>query len=225
MFLRMHRHVMYGCTIVCILLAARIAFTHEFTYLFLVWNLFLAWIPLAIAIVSKRLSLTSWKLVLATFIWIVFFPNAPYLITDLYHLSHFKKVPAWYDALMLFTAAYCGIVLGFISLQIMEQQWKQIWKLSYLSRRSYKSKIRLRLFFLAMLFTATGFGLYLGRILRYNSWDVITDTNALVADILTRLANPISHVGTWEFSLVYAAVLFFFYSAFPLHGNRSNKHY
>ncbi|CAN5487909.1 DUF1361 domain-containing protein [soil metagenome] len=224
MFLRMHRHVLYGCVLVCVMLAARIAFTNQFTYLFLVWNLFLAWIPLAVAIVSKKLALTSWKLIVATFIWLVFFPNAPYLITDLYHLSHFKKIPAWYDALMLFTAAYCGVVTGFISLQIMEEHWKQTWQVKYVSKRSDKSKFRLRLFLLAMLFTATGFGLYLGRVLRYNSWDVLTDTNTLAFDILDRIANPLSHVSTWGFSFIYAAVLFFFYSSSSWSNDNSTEH-
>ncbi len=223
MFLRMHRHVLYGYVLVCVMLAARIAFTNQFTYLFLVWNLLLAWLPLAVAIVSKKLALTSWKLVVATFIWLLFFPNAPYLITDLYHLSHFKKIPAWYDALMLFTAAYCGVVTGFISLQIMEVHWKQTWQVKYFSKRSDKSKFRLRLFLLAMLFTATGFGLYLGRVLRYNSWDVLTDTNTLAFDILDRIANPLSHVSTWGFSFIYAAVLFFFYSSSSWSNNNSTE--
>ena len=128
-------NTLYGSALLLAMLLCRILFTGHLTYTFLLWNLFLAFLPLCVALLSYKYSFKTWRLIIASLLWFVFFPNAPYLITDLYHLSHFKGVPAWYDALMLFTAATTGIALAFISLQLMEKQWNIIWRKKYLSRK------------------------------------------------------------------------------------------
>lgn len=206
-------HSLYASALLLTMLLCRILFTGHLTYTFLLWNLFLAFLPLCIAIISYRYAFKSWRLIIASLLWFVFFPNAPYLITDLYHLSHFKGVPAWYDALMLFTAATTGIALAFISLQLMEKQWNIIWRKKYLSRKSTQTRFRYRLACILLVFLFTGFGIYLGRILRYNSWDVFTDPGALGYDIIIRLRYPFEHTNTWGFTIAYAVVLFLLYNA------------
>eukprot|EP01035_Chromulina_nebulosa_P052205 gene52205-71171_t len=121
-------------------------------------------------------------------------------------------MPLWYDALMLFMAAFTGAAMGFISLQIMELQWRQVWQQKFFRRFSVQSRWRYRLLTIALVFLLTGFGVYLGRVLRWNSWDVLTDTKGLAYDIATRIINPFEHKSTWGFTVIYAGALFFLYN-------------
>src|SRR5688572_2696654 len=85
--------------------------------IFLVWNLFLAWIPFIIAfLVSRRLEKISLPtLCICLFVWLLFLPNAPYLITDLIHLRPRDGIPLWYDAVIFFLFAFHGLLLGLLS--------------------------------------------------------------------------------------------------------------
>ena len=93
------------------LLIIRIALSNELTYIFLAWNLFLAWIPFAL---SQKLSTINnrWKIFFVTALWLLFLPNAPYIITDFLHLKQRMPIPYWYDILLLFSAALNGLLLG-----------------------------------------------------------------------------------------------------------------
>jgi uncharacterized membrane protein len=102
------------------LLIIRIVLSNELTYIFLAWNLFLAWIPFAL---SQKLSkLTNrWKILFITALWLLFLPNAPYIITDFLHLKQRTSIPYWYDILLLFSAALNGLLLGLSSLLTVEK--------------------------------------------------------------------------------------------------------
>src|SRR5262249_32407775 len=139
--------------------------------------------------------------------------NSTYIITDLYHLTNINGMPLWYDALLLFTAAFTGLAMGFISLQLMEIQWRQIWRKKYFSKLSTKGRWRFRAVCIVIIFFLTGFGIYLGRVLRWNSWDVVTNPHELASDIALRVINPFDHRYTWGFTVAYAGVLFFLYQA------------
>lgn len=151
------------------LLFARMARTGSGAYMFLNWNLVLAWVPLALALVfahlaSKPKARTAGKIA-ALLGWFVFFPNAPYLITDLIHLAHQKPreaMPTLYDSVMLFSFAQSGLLLGLFSLKIVQDP----------IRRAYGGAASLGL--VVSTLTASGYGIYLGRFDRYNSWDVVT---------------------------------------------------
>lgn len=206
-------HTLYGSALLVVMLIGRICFTGQLTYAFLLWNLFLAFLPLGIAMLSYRYAWQSWRLAMASLLWLLFFPNAPYLITDIYHLSNLTGAPGWFDALMLFSAATTGLAMAFISLQLMEKQWQCIWRQKYLSTQSTASRLRYRLAAIVLLFFLTAFGIYLGRILRYNSWDLFTDTHDLAHDIVIRFKDPFVHINTWGFTMLYATVLFVLYQA------------
>jgi uncharacterized membrane protein len=112
------------------LLIIRIILSNELTYIFLAWNLFLAWIPFAL---SQRLHgvKNRWKLFFLVGGWLLFLPNAPYIITDFLHLKQRFPIPYWYDILLLFSAALNGLLLGLLSLFTVEKfldspLWKQI---------------------------------------------------------------------------------------------------
>lgn len=105
-----------------LMIGARIIYSGERYGMFLVWNLFLAWVPFAFSkILCANNLLHKWVLYAVVFVWLIFFPNAPYIITDFFHLQHRPPVPLWYDLVILFWASWNGLLLGFISLYNVER--------------------------------------------------------------------------------------------------------
>ena len=107
-------------------LRLRYAFTEELKYAFLIWNLFLAWIPFGIAYFTYTLTIKrTWLYFLipfAAFIWLIFFPNAPYILTDFQHLKGAgKDIPVWYDVLVFIWFSWTGLLLGVVSLFLMQE--------------------------------------------------------------------------------------------------------
>ena len=157
-----------------ILIAVRTLLTGRVQQLFLVWNLFLAWVPLLLALrlesLHRRERLAGWCAGGTAVAWLLFFPNAPYLLTDLIHLKPIVKALWWTDLILILWFAIIGLVLGFLSLHRLHQvvAERQGWLLGWM-------------FVLAVTFLS-GFGVYLGRFERWNSWDVITNPFALFAD-------------------------------------------
>lgn len=151
------------------------------TFLFLNWNLFLAWIPYLIALSLPFLyRIFNSKIVIvgALCCWLLFFPNAPYIVTDFLHLRKRIGVPLWYDMMLFMSFAWTGLILGYVSL--LEVQ-------NFLQRFFSKSTVHL-LSTIALLLG--GFGIYLGRFQRWNSWDIVTQPLALFADIINILSQP-----------------------------------
>jgi uncharacterized membrane protein len=153
---------------------ARVLYVDSWTYRFLVWNLFLAWLPLLFAALAYRFRQRWTRLLLFSGLWLLFLPNSPYIITDLMHLSYIPSVPAWYDAVMVFSFALTGLLLGFVSLFVMQMM---------VLRRYGRSTSWV--FALATL-GMSGFGVYIGRFLRWNSWDIFTNPLTL----FNSLFNP-----------------------------------
>ncbi len=172
------------------LLATRIIFTGQLYFVFLAWNLFLAWIPFA---VSQNLSKVTgrWKTFFLVGLWLLFLPNAPYIITDFLHLKPRPPIPYWYDILLLFSASLNGLLLGILSLLAVER---------FLLKR-YGNRIS-GLIILSSFFLCS-FGIYMGRYLRWNSWDIITNPGGIAADILERVFNPFDHFGAWSVTVLF----------------------
>lgn len=169
------------------MLVCRILYCHNIMYIFLLWNLFLAWIPfwLSKLLTSKRASFNraSYFLLAA---WLLFFPNALYIITDLIHLEDLKSdVPVWFDAILLFTSSIAGLIMAFASL----------FKVETFLQRKISSAIVKRLI-IACIFVGS-FGVYLGRFLRWNSWDIITDPVNLLTEVIAPFIFPLQHYRTW----------------------------
>lgn len=180
------------------LLILRIIFSNELTYIFLAWNLFLAWIPFAL---SQRLHVVEnrWKLLLTIGVWLLFLPNAPYIITDFLHLKQRIPIPYWYDILLLFSAAFNGLLLGLLSLLAVEK---------FLANR-YGNRIS-GIIILCSFFLCA-FGIYMGRYLRWNSWDIIVNPGEVAADILDRVLNPFDHFGTWSVTILFGSFFYVIY--------------
>jgi uncharacterized membrane protein len=162
------------------LLAVRPRIVGSFGHVYLVWNLFLAWIPFAVALVISergkhgRAGLGQVALVGA---WLVFLPNAPYIVTDLIHLPTSGADPLWFDAVLYVAFAWTGLLLGLVSLLLVHRTVRRalgaVWGWALV----------------AGAVALCGVGIYLGRFLRWNSWDVLTNPGGLVTD-LTRFADP-----------------------------------
>ena len=151
---------------------ARVFYVDSWAYRFLVWNLFLAWLPLLFAALAYRFRQRVLRLLFFSGLWLLFLPNAPYIITDLMHLSYIPGLPAWYDAIMVFSFALTGLLLGFVSLFVMQMMVRRRfgWQLGWL--------------FVAIMSGLSGLGVYIGRFLRWNSWDIFTDPLTLLQSLL-----------------------------------------
>ncbi len=166
-------------------------------YRFLIWNLVLAWAPFAFALgayaVARRRS--SPAVVVLGVLWLLFFPNAPYLLTDFIHLSESPSAPLWYDALMLASFAWTGLILGFASLYLMQMIWQ---------RAAGPAVAWLGV--LGALGLAS-FGVYLGRFLGFNSWDALVRPRGIAHVIRDDLENPFRHPRLFASLLVLTASL------------------
>ena len=191
--------LLLSITFTIVLLLARIAYTGKLMYLFFAWNIFLAVIPV---LASRRLAnYTSgntkpWLLFM---LWLLFFPNAPYLVTDVFHFGERPPAPVWFDLLLVISAAWNGLMLGIISLVQAE---------AFLLRRLHSGAVRL---IVGGCIVLCAFGVYLGRYLRFNSWDVVTNPLPLAGHIASRILHPFGHAGTWAFTFSFAALLWIAY--------------
>jgi uncharacterized membrane protein len=157
----------------------RYPFSHD--YRFLAWNLFLAWIPFVLALVlydSDRRRRPLTLLVPLAAAWLLFLPNAPYIVTDFVHVGGDTAVPTWFDAGLTASFAGTGLVLGLGSILLVQ---------GVLERRYGAAVGWLMLPPILLLCSA---GIYLGRVHRFNSWDAITRPHELLATFTSRLADP-----------------------------------
>ena len=206
-----HNKIIIPLSFSLLLLLVRIIISGELTYIFLAWNLFLAWIPFAI---SQKFEQADkwWKISLLFCAWLLFLPNAPYIITDFLHLKPRSPIPYWYDILLLFSAALNGLLLGLTSLLTIEK---------FLIER-YGRKISALLMFCS--FFLCSFGVYIGRYLRWNSWDIITNPFDIAADIMVRVLNPFDHFGTWSITFLFGTFFYIvYYSIKNLINTKSNQ--
>jgi uncharacterized membrane protein len=170
--------LLFASIVPTMMVVVRIAYTGYFQYFFLVWNLFLAWLPFLFALVvvgfrRKQVMLGAFGL-----LWLLFFPNTTYLVTDLIHLRYTSIIPIWYDAFMLFAFALTGLMLGLLSLYFV-----------HAVVRSYTGTAVGWLFVVAVTVLG-GVGVYIGRFMRWNSWDVFTNPLSLANDLLLNFLRP-----------------------------------
>lgn len=184
----------------CVVLNIRFHLAGHHGYIFLLWNLFLAAVPLGLSLGLERTDrLVHASPLLAA--WLLFFPNSPYVLTDLIHLNASRqgRVPQWLDLLLLLSFALVALWFGFQSLRIV-QHW-------FARRFSHATAWSVAVLSLGL----SGFGVYLGRFLRWNSWDVVHRPQQLFGDIASRLLDPFHYSGTWSFTLGFSTLLLFAY--------------
>jgi uncharacterized membrane protein len=187
------------------LVVLRMARNLSFNYLFLVWNLVLATLPLVFSSTltyvqdengafSGRFLTRSWKLCSA-WLWLLFFPNAPYIVTDLVHLKDIHGKALWLDLLMVSSCALTGLALGYASLAQMHGLFERA------------NRPRMAWGFLAATFFLSGFGIYLGRFQRWSSVDILRRPVSLLPDIADRFINPLHRPRTWGVTIGFSIFL------------------
>ena len=122
------------------------------------------------------------------------------MVTDLIHIQHESPVPTWFDALLLFSSAVFGLLLAFISLYRVER---------FLSSIIINTKLQAS-FILLILFLGS-FGVYLGRFLRWNSWDIISNPFQLLRSIAHRVLCPFDHMQTWGITILFTVFFYLLY--------------
>lgn len=167
-----------------VLLLARAFDAGNPRYYFLVWNMLLAVLPLILAIVlRKRLlqgSWLDWPQLALTALWLLFLPNSFYLVTDLIHVHQTFEVNIYYDVVMFTSFIINGFVTGFMSLYLVHVE---------LTRRVRRRDAHV---VIAGVLLLSSFAIFLGRFLRWNSWDVFLHPAGLLFDVSNQLINPVS---------------------------------
>lgn len=184
------------------MLLFRFAYTLQPMFFFLAWNLFLAWLPFQLSgtMLKKPQSVKTPLLFVTGFVaWLLLIPNSFYIVTDLFHLKHREPIPLWFDLSLIFSFSWVGLLLGILSVRHMEAIVHRKWKL------------RSRGIFLLPVMFLISMGIYIGRYLRYNSWDVITDPFALARDIAYLCIHPIRNRFDWSMIICFAVLFTLFY--------------
>lgn len=178
--------------------------THNWWYfMMLVWNLFLAWFPLGVALILRDLRASGfrnrWLLLGGLGLWLAFLPNAPYIITDLFHISHIPYPLLWFDTLSIFLFACTGLLVGLYSILVVH--------------RMVRPRIGQRAAWVLILLSQglSGFGIYLGRFGRWNSWDILTRPSLLTQAIVRAGHDHLSLKLTLAYGFVLAALYIAFY--------------
>lgn len=176
------------------LLGVRVALTHKLTYIFFAWNLFLAIVPI---LFSRRLCKQE-KLKVKSYVylavWLLFFPNAPYIVTDIFHYVERPPIPKWYDLVLVTSAAWNGLLLGIVSLMQVEQFLQQ-----HIQKRWTN-------FYIITSIMLCGYGIYIGRFLRFNSWDIITNPDDVLFASAHYFLKPWKHIHALGFIVLFATM-------------------
>jgi uncharacterized membrane protein len=190
---------------------ARVWYTETLVFFFLNWNLLLAWVPFVVAALmdelARRRALPLPLLFLLFGVWLLFFPNAPYIISDLMHLAPRQGVPIWYDAMLIFAYAWNGLLVGFASL----------WLVQEVVTARFGAWVGWAVAIFSLL--AAGFGVYLGRFQRWNSWDVLVDPIGLAREIVYGLTHPWAYPKAIVVTLLFASFMVIAYSTVHLFAN------
>jgi uncharacterized membrane protein len=202
----MERLLVLSICFSCILVSLRMFCTGRNTFLFLVWNLFLAFVPYAITRWLARRSVVrpTLSFILVAAIWLVFIPNSFYIITDLFHLGDYyndRRMPSWFDLAMILSFAWNGLLLGTLSVRQMEKLIKSMLPAACTMVFVYP--------FLIMVLNALG--VYIGRYLRFNSWDIVTNPFDLFGDIVAMMLHPLRYGYAWGMVCCYSILMTLFY--------------
>ena len=178
------------------MIVIRRAYAHYWDHLFLIWNLVLAWVPLPFSVAAYHMHASRTRrnlhFLVCTLTWFVFFPNAPYITTDFIHLRSEISVLTWIDVITIASYAWVGLCLGFCSLYLMQE---------VVANRLGRAAGWV---FVLLMLVAASFGTFLGRFLRWNTWDLLHSPRALLDDLAARA--PLS----LDTSRVYLGMMFLF---------------
>lgn len=211
------RAILISNLVSIILFLLRALATSDTTFWFMLWNLILAWVPLALvwALLSE-IKNKSWREpfpVLLTLGWLLFLPNSFYMVSDLLHLEPTGDINIIFDVVFFMSFIWNGLLAGFLSLRLVHEV--------LLARQ----KPRTAHYLIAGVLLANSFAIYLGRSLRWNSWDVLASPFAILFDVSERLINPLSYpqafLTTTTFFMLLGSMYWVIYELMPLSPQKS----
>lgn len=173
-------------------------------FLYMVWNIVLAVIPLLLStyLLWRQKNNKGGRTMLITgfIVWFLFFPNAPYLFTDVIHVGENSIVPLWYDATIFVSGEVAGMMVGIYSLMQMEQ---------FLLLRFSRKTAEISLFVITL---ASSFGIYLGRFLRWNTWDILFSPGSMGKDITQIFLHPVYNLDAYTFTFAFFILIYLSFS-------------
>jgi uncharacterized membrane protein len=193
----------------CILVGLRILHTGRLTFLFMTWNLFLAYVPYAISTwltarqTQRQAAGERLLRILLSLLWLLFIPNSFYILTDLYHLAdghRNSQVPEWFDLTLILSFAWNGLLLGVLSIRQMERLFIP------------PASVFHEWLFLYPVMWLNALGVYAGRYLRYNSWDIFSNPFQLLADIFGMIIHPWRNHYAWDMIFCFSILITLMYS-------------
>jgi uncharacterized membrane protein len=179
---------------VCLILA-RFLYTGRLSFFFLVWNLFLACVPYIFShclAENEKWTENKFKFGLVFILWLIFIPNSFYILTDLFHLIYRYPVPFWFDLVLILSFAWNGLLMGILS----------VWQMEKVIQPFLPGKKKI--YFLYPIMVLNAFGVYIGRFLRFNSWDVLTNPFQLAEGILDIVLHPVEYRSAWGMTFCFS---------------------
>ncbi|HUC88698.1 MAG TPA: DUF1361 domain-containing protein [Candidatus Paceibacterota bacterium] len=174
-------------------------------YVYLLWNIVLAILPF---IISSMLLLRAQKgkfniafFIIGGILWLLLIPNAPYIVTDLIHIHEQSRMPILYDSFLLFSSALVGLILGMYSLSQIDQ----------IIRMKFKKFASSAIIAGIILFTS--FGVYLGRFLRFNSWDIFNNPMTFINGVWNIFSQPNNIAQASVYTLLFFFFIYMSYGA------------
>ncbi len=168
-------------------------------YSFLLWNWLLALLPLGFSFVLvislQQRRWMSWQNLSLSFFWLIFLPNSFYLASDLIHLREASAVNVLFDVMLLLSFSFNGFIAGMLSLYMVHRE---------LYRRFWASQVHT---LIAGVLLSSSFAIYLGRNLRWNTWDVFIHPAGLVFDVSDRIINPTAYPQAFSTTLGFFVLL------------------
>jgi uncharacterized membrane protein len=171
-------------------------------YRYLLWNLALAWMPMLLALLlvaAYRLRRSALELIALGGAWLLFLPNAPYILTDFIHLGPDHRM---YDTLLVGSFAFTGLALGFVSLLLVQ----------LVVTRAAGALLGWAVAVGSLFFASVG--IYLGRIVRLNSWDAVQRPHRLWELARFRLEDPFGNRYLIGFVILFCGFLTLAYAGF-----------
>jgi len=195
------QYYLASLTLLCVIVNfCRIQYFDTNRYFFLNWNLFLGIIPYGLSLLilhSKTVHKSIYLLGFTFFLWLIFIPNSPYIFTDVIHIITKKQsiVPVWFDISMIFLYAWTSLSFGFLSIRNIE-----LFASKFLTKKHLNAAIIMLLFLIS-------FGVFIGRVLRWNSWEIFSAPLLFVSDILRIILHPNQNIGFMAFTFLFGLFL------------------
>lgn len=206
--------IIYLLGLAVLLNILRIMLFGNTSFIYILWNILLAFIPFFISSIlilntdpasqsqGGKNNIIKPFFIIGFILWLIFLPNAPYVITDFIHLGKIHAVPVMYDTFLLFASASVALLMGLYSLFHME-------KMLLLKFPKKTTNI-----LIAIIILFTSFGMYLGRFLRFNSWDLFTSHNSIAFGIWNALSSPNNLMNIYSYTILFFIFIYVSYISF-----------